>query len=662
MPDVKRSHDENRHKVCVNCLGKATKISCRITPKLKPLIVKHVFDGYRQNEDRLPCAICDTCRLALMSLQNPDSKRTLPRKIDHAQLVDNLVTVDVSSTNCTCEICQSATLKGNKASTKSSTKVSRGRPTSNTKKKPVTLTLCSLCKGCRHRGKFHKCDETEKFKNVQKIMSPNTQELVASKVIKEKSTSEHPESGKISLKTRGRPMNVTVPGIRKLDKPKISRQTLLDIQVQNNMSDNAMLKVSRGLRQGGGDVEPNFRPEMINRGNLLSDFFESKVIRWYVKEKDEDGADITLTVTRQSVMCKDVKGFVDYICRKREIADALYRVGIDGGQGFLKVCINIIDTRSDVSRKKQAYRDSGVKKLFILSVVQDKCEMYENLREILQNLHLTLSMEFILAADLKLCNIVAGIGNHSSKYPCTWCYATSPYTKRARFRTLGEIKWYHTLYVNGGRQDAMKYYSCINEPLITGDDGDRMLDLIPPPSLHLMLGVVNTLLDQLQKRWDQAYTWAANNNIVKKNYHGGTMEGKQCKKLLRKAHLLEQVLPENVKNFARAMLRFADVYTSCFQNELKPNFLIEIERFRRSYMLLGINITPKVHAVFDHVGEFCARKNTALAKYAEQASESVHHDFKDEWKHFKCDRSSENYAKRLRRCVVRYNSKHVNDL
>ena len=216
------------------------------------------------------------------------------------------------------------------------------------------------------------------------------------------------------------------------------------------------------------------------------------------------------------------------------------------------------------------------------------------------------------------------------------------------------------MYVKGGRDNAPKYYSCVNEPLITGDDDDRLLEIIPPPQLHLKLGVVNTLLATLHKRWNFAYTWAANEGIVRENYHGGQMEGRMCDKLLTKAHVLEERLPEDLKKFARAMSHFKNVMIACFGDELKPNFLVAIEIFRTSYMSLGINVTPKVHAVFDHVGEFCARKNCGLSKYAEQASESVHYDFNTHWKRYQCEPSNKGYADALRSCVVNYNSQHLN--
>ena len=230
----------------------------------------------------------------------------MKNKYDHAQLYDKLnnVSIDVSSRDCTCDICQSAKEKGH-------TKKPSGPK--NKKRKPVTLNLCSICKGNRKRGVSHKCNKTQTYKNIQELLSPKSQELVSSTFMKKMSESERCKSESLSIRARTRSMNVTVPGIRKIDPPKtqISHQTLLDMQAKCNLSDIATLNIARDIRQGGGDVEPNFKPALLNRGKLLSDFVEPKVIPWCMKEKDSD---VVLNISMQSVLCRDTKGFANYIC------------------------------------------------------------------------------------------------------------------------------------------------------------------------------------------------------------------------------------------------------------------------------------------------------------------------------------------------------------
>ena len=48
-------------------------------------------------------------------------------------------------------------------------------------------------------------------------------------------------------------------------------------------------------------------------------------------------------------------------------------------------------------------------------------------------------------------------------------------------------------------------------------------------------------------------------------------------------------------------------------------------------MALGIPVTPKVHAVIHHVGQFRELKKRDLGPWSEQASEAVHSDFLKLW-------------------------------
>ena len=87
-----------------------------------------------------------------------------------------------------------------------------------------------------------------------------------------------------------------------------------------------------------------------------------------------------------------------------------------------------------------------------------------------------------------------------------------------------------------------------------------------------------------------------------------------------------------------------------------------IREFETSYKLLGIGVTPKVHAVLDHVEDFLDRQNDGLGlgHHSEQASEAVHSDFKKLWTGdgYKREINHPDYSKNLLKCVVVYNSRH----
>ena len=127
-------------------------------------------------------------------------------------------------------------------------------------------------------------------------------------------------------------------------------------------------------------------------------------------------------------------------------------------------------------------------------------------------------------------------------------------------------------------------------PLLVGDDSVLILLLIPPPELHLLLGVANKILDCLNVQWgeDKAYIWTETKCIVRKGYRGGCMEGNACKKLLLKAAELEADLPTDLKEFAICLKKFNLVRTACFGTELHPEYKDHIEAFKKSYLSLDI--------------------------------------------------------------------------
>lgn len=84
-----------------------------------------------------------------------------------------------------------------------------------------------------------------------------------------------------------------------------------------------------------------------------------------------------------------------------------------------------------------------------------------------------------------------------------------------------------------------------------------------------------------------------------------------------------------------------------------------IIEFRRSYEYLEISITPKVHAVFHHIIQFCSKHRMGLGFFGEQGSESVHHDFSEKMKNCIVTKLSENYWPKLLQTVCSYNSLHL---
>jgi hypothetical protein len=346
----------------------------------------------------------------------------------------------------------------------------------------------------------------------------------------------------VTLPTKGHPLSVTVAdprAKRQLDFT-LSHEEAVSMQARFNFSDNKTNQIVRSLRRSGLSVEPKLRQALVAKGKALNDFFVSEIIPQIHKDAKTG---LVTTVQKVAIVCNDVNGLVDYLIEKREVGPKrLVRIGADGGGGFLKICLNLIDmtppkspTASPEAKKQSVFKDSGVKKLIVLAIMQDTQERYENIKEILGVLHLK-DIDFSVAADMKLINIVIGIQSYGSTYPCAWCESTGTLTTDGQERTLGRIRQQVAAYRNAGSilKSAKSFYNCIHPPLIAGDNSDTILSKIPPPELHIMLGVTNKIFDELNRKWEEnkAYKWAEERSIVRAHYHGGCLDGNSCKKLL----------------------------------------------------------------------------------------------------------------------------------
>lgn len=62
---------------------------------------------------------------------------------------------------------------------------------------------------------------------------------------------------------------------------------------------------------------------------------------------------------------------------------------------------------------------------------------------------------------------------------------------------------------------------------------------------------------------------------------------------------------------------------------------MHVLKFREAYSKLELSITPKLHCLFVHVPEFCLKMKKGLGYYSEQASESVHANFRKTMERYK---------------------------
>ena len=342
----------------------------------------------------------------------------------------------------------------------------------------------------------------------------------------------------------------------------------------------------------------------------------------------------------------------------------ILKVGIDSGGGFLKICMSVFDMANLVSGSKvglwKIFKDSGVKKVFLVAAVPVVPENYQNVKKLWLNLGFQiLDRRFTIATDLKLCNILLGMMSHSSCDPCCWCdVEKSDLQKKGTQRNIASLNRFFWDYFEAktNKSEAKHYGIVIHLPIVSHnlDCNTPVIEVLPPPELYLLIGPVSALYDGLEKAWTRSEDWLKLCNVKKVEYHGGKFEGNSSRALLKKTDQLEGLCPSNniVKKFANAFKALNDVVAVCYGYELAADYVAKIKKFSGAYLELGINITPKVHNLVHHLQEFCALTGRGLGPWSEQASESIHHDFKQTWQRFKInDTDDELYGEHLLKAV-----------
>jgi hypothetical protein len=196
-------------------------------------------------------------------------------------------------------------------------------------------------------------------------------------------------------------------------------------------------------------VESGLKDKIIEKNHQLGDFFDVVSLKFIRKEKQ-----LISEVDLCTVICKNMNQFLDKILKFRELTaeTVLVRIGIDGGGGFLKICLSVFmnsnPERIGVTRRlsydefpSKIHKDPGVKKVFILSLTPVQ-ENYENVSQLWTRLDInSIKMPFTIATDLKLANILLGLMAHGSMYPCCWCTVDKHNLQEmGELRTFGMLK------------------------------------------------------------------------------------------------------------------------------------------------------------------------------------------------------------------------------
>ena len=363
------------------------------------------------------------------------------------------------------------------------------------------------------------------------------------------------------------------------------------------------------------------------------------------------------------VIIADISGLLQFIIDRRDLNPDRIQVqlGLDGGQGILKVCMLIyeqIDNCHSVEadRKRLKYSDgvsgrqaklTSVKKLMVVAAAPGVQETWQNIKSILEQLQIFSINSCVISFDMKVQLILCGKQTAASKHPCPYCECMAPFSCVCPRNTLGSLQIHHEIYIVNGRKkaNAKLFNNCVNLPLLQGPHDLPVIEMLTFPELHVMTGTVGHLINNMMKGFPEGEKIIADfmkdHNITWCVHQPGTFEGNQARKLLQYSPKLLQLaeqLPEparaRAEGFIEVIAAFSEVVKACFGQELKPDYAIHIQTFESAFRRLSISITPKSHLVFEQLAEILETKGslTGLGRWSEQAMASVHHDMKIEGK------------------------------
>ena len=195
-------------------------------------------------------------------------------------------------------------------------------------------------------------------------------------------------------------------------------KSFFQIQAERpNMSDHDLKATAKVIRQKHGrrSIEPGLKQALTDRPKTRGSFF--------AKRQDVFQCTNNRIEQRWWVRASDLPGLIEFTLEVRKLKNkkVLFRLTMDGGKGFFKVCLNIIDIDGNTNtpdtpeakQKRFSYdastfsKDSGEKKMILLAIVPHISETYENTKMILEAMDFsTIASDMIYSMDLKLCNIM----------------------------------------------------------------------------------------------------------------------------------------------------------------------------------------------------------------------------------------------------------------
>ena len=301
------------------------------------------------------------------------------------------------------------------------------------------------------------------------------------------------------------------------------------------------------MRKNNVKMTPNIREKLGFHDHKLDDEYETVRVKMTHTVEEEIAIDptqntrgrksakTTKKVTKEVEEMKDLTilkypaEFLEKLAEDRFIwkDDAVHRVSLDVGDNSFKVICNTFSRHQDpeilFTRTEQPGNlCSGVNRSIVLAFVEGMKENHKNLRVVIELLQLH-KLPFVVAADLKLLNVLLGLSGHGGKFACYLCEGEIG-LEAGTLRTFSSLIQNSEAYAAAGSKPTTmkKYKNCINPPLLDVDEDQLVLSVVPPPELHLLMGATNKKLELVREYLakfgleDRLWEWCSRNGVTRR--------------------------------------------------------------------------------------------------------------------------------------------------
>ena len=129
-------------------------------------------------------------------------------------------------------------------------------------------------------------------------------------------------------------------------------------------------------------IEPDSREKRLIDSHKLDDYFIVNAFNFIVEKQN-----VATENPSSAIICKDLELFIQHVVDSRNIYDFHLSFGVDGGGKSLKFTLSI-QLRNQSSEVKEKWKDTGVKKIFIIALAPNIQENYHNVFSIWSQLQI----------------------------------------------------------------------------------------------------------------------------------------------------------------------------------------------------------------------------------------------------------------------------------